>query len=211
MERPLKHWHPSLRFGFACRASPVGSLCGRGAQSSRSVPPAGEMRGGASAPVAVGNREVTPPGPGPARAAGDVRHGRELGPMVRGRCWCACSDSAASVAVAEGGLGLSFGVPLCAWALLVCYGLRSPREPIILFLEAAGWAAAGRAMGTSPRLPSPMPVAPPALGWATGSGAERSWVSIPTAFGWPPLPGSAYRRVLIVLWDGVEGWVRVGD
>ncbi|XP_047718120.1 ubiquitin-like-conjugating enzyme ATG10 isoform X4 [Prionailurus viverrinus] len=30
-------------------------------------------------------------------------------------------------------------------------------------------------MGTSPRLPSPMPVAPPALGWATGSGAERSW------------------------------------
>ncbi|XP_044889170.1 ubiquitin-like-conjugating enzyme ATG10 isoform X7 [Felis catus] len=97
--------------------------------------------------------------------------------MVRGRCWCACSDSAASVALAEGGLGLSFGVPLCAWALLVCYGLRSPREPIILFLEAAGWAAAGRAMGTSPRLPSPMPVAPPALGWATGSGAERSWLS----------------------------------
>ncbi|XP_043449151.1 ubiquitin-like-conjugating enzyme ATG10 isoform X2 [Prionailurus bengalensis] len=32
-------------------------------------------------------------------------------------------------------------------------------------------------MGTSPRLPSPMPVAPPALGWATGSGAERSWLS----------------------------------
>ncbi|XP_019651961.2 ubiquitin-like-conjugating enzyme ATG10 isoform X2 [Ailuropoda melanoleuca] len=32
-------------------------------------------------------------------------------------------------------------------------------------------------MGTSPRLPSPRPVAPPALGWAAGSGAERSGLS----------------------------------
>lgn len=50
---------------------------------------------------------------------------------------------------------------------------------------AAGWTAAGRALGTSPRLLFPRPVAPPALGWAAGSGAERSGVSIPTAFADP--------------------------
>ncbi|XP_077923221.1 ubiquitin-like-conjugating enzyme ATG10 isoform X2 [Halichoerus grypus] len=33
-------------------------------------------------------------------------------------------------------------------------------------------------MGTSPRFPSPCSVAPPALGWAAGSGAERSGLSI---------------------------------
>lgn len=132
-----------------------------------------------------GSRKVTPPGPGPARAARNVSHPREPGPMVRGRSRCACSDSVAVVAVAEGGLGLRVGGPLWSFSLLLCYRLRGPWELITPLPGAAGWTAAGRAMGSSPRLPSPRPVAPPALGWAAGSGAERSGVSIPTAFAGP--------------------------
>lgn len=142
-------------------------------------------RGAGPRLLGLGQQEGHAPWPGYCARGPRRQPPARACPLVRGRSRCACSDSVAAVAVAEAGLGLPVGGPLCLFSLLLCYRLRGPWELITPLPGAAGWTAAGRAMGTSPRLPSPRPVAPPALGWAAGSGAERSGVSIPTAFAGP--------------------------
>ena len=163
------------------------------------------MRGGASA-AAVGNpREVTPPGPVQTHAAHDVSRRRKPGPGVCGRCSAhAPSESPQATALRAGWGSFSGGRP-CWLALLLCRSPVCPRGPNALVLAIAGWA-----VGPSPQLPSPNSVAPPPLGWAAGSGAERSGVSIPTAFAGSLFPALLLARASHNSRDRGEGRAREG-
>ena len=169
------------------------------------------MRGGASA-AAVGNcREVTPSGPRPTHEAHDVSRPREPTPRVCGRSSAHAPIGSPLAKEAEGWVesGLTSGRP-CWLALLLCHRPLGPWGPVAPLPATAGLAVARRLKGPSPRLPSSHPVAPPTLGWAAGSGAERSGVSIPTTFAGRLFPALFPARSSPHCRDREEGRARVG-
>lgn len=117
---------PPPRFRLAYHTSLMGRLCALRGPSSRSVPGAWEARGGDSAHWSRAAGRSRPLARVLRARPATSAPPREPGPVVRGRSWCACSDSVAAAAVGEGGLGLSLGGRLCAFPPLLCCHLRGP-------------------------------------------------------------------------------------